>query len=130
MTPSEKEKIREKIKDGSIYTTKEYVEWRQKVFERDRFTCQLSNEPGGHLEAHHIKPKFKYPELIYDVKNGITLRKYMHQYVHDKGAEKFEKKFTEMAKQNKAKKRIKKVVKKIKAIKGIKKKKTTFRRIK
>lgn len=130
MTDAQKEKIRAKIKDGSIYTCKEYVEWRQKVFERDRFTCQLSNEPGGHLEAHHIKPKYKNPELIYDVNNGITLRKSMHQYVHDKGAEKFEKKFSELAKSNKARKRIKKVIKKIKAIKGIKRKKTTFRRIK
>lgn len=128
MTESEKEKIRRKILDGSIYTEPAYVKWRQKIFERDRFTCQLSGEPGGHLEAHHIKGKYKHPELIYDVNNGITLRKYMHQYVHDKGAEKFEKKFAEIAKTNKAKKRIKKVVKKIKAIKGIKRKKT--RRIK
>lgn len=130
MTKSEIEKIREKCRDGSIYTSKEYVEWRQKVFERDRFTCQLCNEPGGHLEAHHIKLKSQYPELIFDVNNGITLRKYMHKFVHEKGPEKFEKKFTELAKSNKAKKRIKKVVKKMKAIKGIKKKKTSLRRIK
>ena len=128
MTNSEKEKIRKKILDGSIYDEPEYIKWRQKDFERDRFTCQLSGEPGGHLEAHHIKPKFKYPELIYDVSNGITLRKYMHNFVHSKGAEKFEKKFQELAKKNKAKKRIKKVVKKIKAIKGIKKPKRTLRR--
>ena len=130
MTESGKLEIREKINNGTIYTCKEYVEWRQKVFERDRFVCQLSNEPGGHLEAHHIKSKWKYPELIYDVNNGITLRKYMHKFVHEKGAEKFEKRFTELAKSNKAKKRIKKVVKKMKSIKGIKKKKSSLRSIK
>jgi 5-methylcytosine-specific restriction endonuclease McrA len=128
LTNSEKEKIRAKILDGSIYNEPEYVKWRQKVFERDRFTCQLSGEPGGHLEAHHIKPKFKYPELIYDVSNGITLRKYMHNFVHGKGPEKFEKKFQDLAKKNKAKKRIKKVTKKIKAMKGLKRKKKALRR--
>jgi hypothetical protein len=109
MTESEKEKIRAMINDGSIYTDKMYIKWRQKVFERDRFVCQLSNDAGGHLEAHHIVSKWENPELIFEVSNGITLRKYMHEYVHKKGAEKFVKEFQELAKKNKAKKRIKKV---------------------
>lgn len=121
MTDAEKQKIREKILDGSIYSDPRYTKWRQAVFERDRFTCQMTNEPGGHLEAHHIKPKYKYPELIFDVKNGITLRKYMHQYIHKEDlAQKFEKKFQQLAKTNKAKKRVKKVVQKLKAFGRIK----------
>lgn len=123
MTDAEKAKIRKKIMDGTIYSDPKYRKWRTKVFERDRFTCQLSGEPGGRLEAHHIKPKYQYPELIYDVDNGITLRKYMHEYVHKKGAENFEKKFEDLAKKNKAKKRVKKVSKKIRKIKGRPKKK-------
>jgi 5-methylcytosine-specific restriction endonuclease McrA len=118
MTQAEKKEIILKIKDGSIYKDPRYIKWRDKVFERDRYTCQLSGDAGGHLEAHHIKPKWTYPELIFDVENGITLRKYMHEYVHEKGPEKFEKKFQELAKTNKAKKRIKKVVRKIRMFKG------------
>jgi len=118
MTESEKGDIRRKIRDDSIYTDPRYVKWRDKVFERDRFTCQLSGDAGGHLEAHHIVSKWKYPERIFDLSNGITLRKYMHEYVHKKGAEKFEEKFFQLAKTNKAKKRMKKVVYKLRMFKG------------
>ena len=29
--------------------------WRKLVFERDNYTCQLCNERGSYLEAHHLK---------------------------------------------------------------------------
>lgn len=32
-----------------------YIEWRQKVFIRDDFTCQDCGQKGGYLEAHHKK---------------------------------------------------------------------------
>jgi hypothetical protein len=41
---------------------------------------------GGDLEAHHLKSYAEYPELRYDVENGVTLCSYHHQYeVHDRG---------------------------------------------
>ncbi len=48
-------------------------EWRQKVFERDNFTCQECNQRGGKLQAHHIKPYAKYPEFRRVLSNGLTL---------------------------------------------------------
>jgi 5-methylcytosine-specific restriction endonuclease McrA len=109
MSERTKESIRRKILDGTIYKDKRYVEWRKKVFERDRYVCQLSGEVGGWLEAHHIIPKYDYPEGIFDVDNGITLRKQEHQWLHDSCFEKrYEKEFQELAKKNKPKRKIRK----------------------
>lgn len=41
--------------------------------ERDK-VCRIADvNCGGRLEAHHILGWTKYPELRYDIKNGITL---------------------------------------------------------
>ena len=54
-------------------TRAEYKKWRQAVFERDDYTCQKCGKRGGFLEAHHVKEACNYPDLIYDVDNGICL---------------------------------------------------------
>jgi 5-methylcytosine-specific restriction endonuclease McrA len=51
----------------------EYRRWREAVFLRDDFTCQLCLIRGGRLEADHIKPFSKFPEVRLDVDNGRTL---------------------------------------------------------
>lgn len=57
---------------------KEYKQWRKAVFERDMYTCQLCHKKGGYLEADHIKPWAKYPELRYLIENGRTLCRPCH----------------------------------------------------
>ena len=57
--------------------------WRWAVYIRDNFTCQKCKDRTrkGHyvkLEAHHIKPFATYPELRFDVNNGLTLCKKCH----------------------------------------------------
>ena len=52
-----------------------YVEWRTKIFQKDNWVCQTCQTKGGYLQAHHIKSWKKYPELRYDISNGITLCK-------------------------------------------------------
>jgi hypothetical protein len=54
--------------------TKEYQQWRKAVLERDNYTCQDPDCTDGHsLCTHHIKMWVDYPELRYDIDNGITL---------------------------------------------------------
>lgn len=59
---------------------KEYIKWRNAVFYRDNYKCQKCNSVKK-LEAHHLKSYSKFPELRYDVSNGITLCKECHQQV-------------------------------------------------
>lgn len=63
----------------------EYRYWRKAVFERDHYICQdCSDNGGGNLRAHHIKPFAKNPELRFDVSNGITLCHHCHELRHFK----------------------------------------------
>ena len=55
--------------------------WAEKVKEKDRWRCVVCGSEEK-LQAHHIKPKFLYPEFRNDVDNGITLCKVCHQRQH------------------------------------------------
>ncbi len=57
----------------------EYSNWRKEVFTRDNFTCKMSKgECSKRIEAHHILSWKQYPELRYDINNGITLCRAHH----------------------------------------------------
>ena len=59
--------------------SKEAKEWREKVFARDNWTCQICGTRGGvRLEADHIKPFAYFPKLRYEVLNGRTLCRKCH----------------------------------------------------
>lgn len=56
-----------------------YNEWRKRVLLRDNFTCKIANpECIGRIEAHHILGWTQYPELRYEINNGITLCHFHH----------------------------------------------------
>lgn len=52
--------------------TPEELHWRESVLVRDGFRCVHCGST-NELEADHIKPKYLYPELRFDVANGRTL---------------------------------------------------------
>lgn len=57
-------------------------EWRIKVFERDKYTCQDCNKIGGTLHAHHILPFATHKELRFEIGNGKTLCFKCHKTYH------------------------------------------------
>ena len=50
-----------------------YRDWRLNVYKRDGYKCKMDNNCKGRIEAHHILSFTDYPELRYDINNGITL---------------------------------------------------------
>lgn len=109
MDKQTKRLIREKILDQSIYEEKRYKNWRKKVFTRDRYKCQFPGckKVGGSLQAHHIKGKYKFPETIYSLENGITLCWACHNNLHkNKEEKKYQKIFQTKAKGNKPRPRM------------------------
>jgi len=59
------------------YYSREYIDWRKEVFERDKYTCQNCGDK-KYITAHHIKSFAKYPKLRFDISNGKTLCELCH----------------------------------------------------
>lgn len=56
-----------------------YKDWRRRICNRDNWKCKINNKDcSGRLEVHHILGFTEYPELKYDINNGITLCKFHH----------------------------------------------------
>ncbi len=66
------------------YNSIQYKEWRKNIFERDDYTCQdcgIHASEIGYLTAHHIKSWSEYPELRFEISNGITLCEKCHSKI-------------------------------------------------
>lgn len=62
----------------------EYKKWMLIIKSRDNYKCKINNQDcKGRLEAHHILGYTKFPELRYDVNNGITLCHFHHPKVRE-----------------------------------------------
>ena len=55
-----------------------YKDWKRSVWKRDDYTCGKCGRRGGKLNAHHFKKWSKYPELRFELDNGITLCRQCH----------------------------------------------------
>jgi len=63
------------------YFDLDYKLWREAVFERDNYACQRCKISGSrcYLTAHHVKSWKNYPELRYEIDNGLTLCEECHK---------------------------------------------------
>jgi hypothetical protein len=87
------------LRDGIVYVRQPYdvapsgtmrpaamvIAWRDTIFSRDNYTCQVCGERGGKLNAHHIEPWFSSPSQRFSLDNGITLCESCHRDMHRKG---------------------------------------------
>lgn len=60
----------------------EYIQWRNAVYKRDNYTCQVCGKQGGGFEAHHLYSYADYPEYQLNVDYGITMCKSEHKEFH------------------------------------------------
>ena len=72
-------------------------EWRNKIFERDSYTCRRCGQRGGRLQAHHIRPYTDRPDLRYVLSNGLTLCVTCHKRTETYGWQKMWKRRKEIA---------------------------------
>lgn len=82
-------------KDNRLRQSLDWRLWRKSVFERDKYTCRWCFIRGVYVEPHHIKAKSRYPELCFEINNGITLCRSCHLKTIGK-EEDFEMFFTEI----------------------------------
>ena len=59
--------------NNEIRRNVDYRIWRELVFKRDNYICQLCGIKGKYIQADHIKPFAYYPELRFELLNGRTL---------------------------------------------------------
>ena len=57
------------------------MDWSAAVRLRDNFKCVKCGLQ-RHVLAHHIKPKEQFPDLAFDVNNGVTLCRKCHHKIH------------------------------------------------
>jgi len=74
---------------GSAHTralrnTEEYNNWRFSVYKRDFYTCRTCNKHcrKKDIVAHHIKSFKDFPDLRFDIENGVTLCRSCHKKEH------------------------------------------------
>ena len=71
---------------SSMYKTMrgriDWKNWREKVFEKDNYTCQLCGKRNLEIHPHHFIGLTYKPELAYKIDNGITVCKNCHYLIH------------------------------------------------
>ena len=66
------------LENSRIRYSKEYHRWSRAIKRRDKHTCQECGSKEN-LISHHIKGFAKYPELRYEISNGLTLCRDCHK---------------------------------------------------
>lgn len=61
------------VTNNAIRRSPQYKRWQKEIYSRDSFTCQICGSVGKKLRANHIKKFSDFPELRFEVTNGITI---------------------------------------------------------
>ena len=76
-------------KDSRVSQSHKVSAWQARVFHRDGLTCQICGrdadtlvQANTGLHSHHIFPWEEYPELRFDVNNGLTMCDECHYCYH------------------------------------------------
>ena len=69
-------------KNEKIRKALEYKLWREVVFTRDNWTCQMCRERGCKLNVHHLYNFANIVKLRISIENGITLCEKCHREFH------------------------------------------------
>jgi len=74
--------IKDRTKIRQYWTERnnpEYKQWVKKIKKRDNNICRINNKDcSGHKIVHHILSWSEYPDLRYNINNGITLCHFHH----------------------------------------------------
>lgn len=76
---SERERL---VNYGQRNRLPENTVWTNLVKQRDNWICQITQKRGGILTAHHLDGFHWCKEKRYDLNNGITLSKEIHDLFH------------------------------------------------
>ena len=68
--------------DDLIRHSADYKDWRNMVFIRDGYKCQICGVNNNNLKAHHLDGFSVAPEKRFDVANGVTLCNDHHIQFH------------------------------------------------
>ena len=71
---------------------KQGLDWKNEVFKKNNYTCQICGNRGSDLNAHHIRKFSEFPELRYNLDNGATLCVDCHKDIHIKQIDSIDKK--------------------------------------
>lgn len=76
---TQEERLANKTRHNSV----KYRKWIRDVFKRDDYTCVITGIRGnGELVAHHLDGWHWCEDKRYDVSNGVTLKKEIHELFH------------------------------------------------
>jgi hypothetical protein len=85
LSPEHIAKIKESLSNEKCYTWKGGCDswWQKRIKERDNYTCvDCGLKERGIINAHHIKSRSKFPELRYNLDNGVSLCPNCHARRH------------------------------------------------
>lgn len=72
----------QRAKNKIRFRDEEFDVWSLSVKRRDNFTCQITGEKSGDIVSHHLNAWAKFSNERYDINNGITIRRDLHDLFH------------------------------------------------